>query len=60
MAQFAKKNAIKGLNMEISIDAQGHPDEIFRDELGGDLLLRALVKLLNNLKDKTSEYPEAM
>ena len=54
------KDAIKGLNMGISKDPYGHPNEIFQEGVCGDGLIRALVILMNKLKENPSEYPAAM
>ena len=46
--------------MGISKDPYGHPNEIFQEGVCGDGLIRALVILMNKLKENPSEYPAAM
>ena len=52
--------AIQGLNMGISKDPYGHPNEIFKEGVAGKGLINAITILMNKLKDNPKEYPEAM
>ena len=54
------KNAIKSLNSGISKDLCGHPNEIFQEGTAWEGLLKAILKLLNILKQNPSDYPAAM
>ena len=52
--------ATKGLNKGISKDPYGHPNELFQEGVAGDGLLRAVVVLMNKLKENPQEYPASM
>jgi hypothetical protein len=52
--------AIKNLNMGISQDPYGHPNEIFKSGVAGDGLLKAITILMNKLKTNPAEYPESL
>ena len=52
------KYATKGLNKGISKDPYGHPNELFREGVAGDGLLRAVVVLMNKLKENPQDYPQ--
>ena len=54
------RNAIKGLNMGISQDPYGHPNEIFKYGVAGDGLISAVTTLMNKLKDNPKDFPTVM
>ena len=54
------KFAIKSLNSGISKDPYGHPNEIFKEGVAGEGLLKAITILMNKLKQNPTEYPAAM
>jgi hypothetical protein len=54
------KYATKSLNSGISKDPYGHPNELFKEGIAGEGLLKAILKLRNKLKSNPSEYPNVM
>ena len=52
--------AIKSLNIGISKDPYGIPNEILKEGIAGNGLIKALVVLMNKIKDNPKDYPEAM
>ena len=52
--------AIKSLNIGISKDPYGIPNEILQEGIAGNGLIKALVVLMNKIKDNPKDYPEAM
>ena len=46
--------------MGISKDPYGYPNEILKEGTAGEGLIRALIVLMNKIKENPSEYPEAM
>ena len=54
------KFAIKDLNIGISKDPHGQPNELFKEGVAGAGLINAVTKLMNLLKDNPKEYPECM
>ena len=54
------KYATKSLNSGISKDPYGHPNELFKEGIAGEVLLKAILKLRNKLKSNPSEYPNVI
>ena len=53
------REAIKKLGKDKSRDAQGHANEIFKEEVAGSDLLKAVLKLMNLIKQRQT-YPKIM
>ena len=54
------RTAIKGLNRGISKDPYGLPNELFKEGVAGEGLIKAVTILMNRIKDKPQDYPESM
>ena len=52
------KNAIKGLNMGISKDPYGLPNELFKEGVAGEGLIKAVTIIMNRIKENPQDYPE--
>ena len=54
------KDAVKCLNTGIYKDPYSHPNEIFKSNVAGEGVLKAIVKLMNKLKENPKCYPSSM
>ena len=52
--------ATKHLNSGISKDPYGHPNELYKDGVAGQDLIKAVTTLMNKIKDNPQEYPTSL
>ena len=54
------QNAIKDLNVGVSKDPYGWPNELFKKGIAGKDLLRGVTILMNKIKENPQDYPTSM
>ena len=54
------QNAIKDLNVGVSKDPYGWPNELFKEGIAGKDLLRGVTILMNKIKENPQDYPTSI
>ena len=52
--------AIKDLNMGVSKDPYGQPNELYKEGVAGEGLVKAVTILMNKIKENAHQYPPSM